>query len=190
MAKNDQQEAYERVLSTTLARVVDFLRFAEAKNAALLTFASAWIIGSVNFLTDSNRLSADWRLAFVVALPLFAIGALSALISFLPKTYLPKFHKDPDQSKALLYFGDAGSFAPAAYKDRVRERYYPTEGETVNRNYLDDLAIQIAVNSQITTRKLSFFNAGALIVLLALLVLSIPAACTLWTAVTALFGTT
>jgi hypothetical protein len=188
MAKDDQQEGFEKVLSSTLARVIGFLKFAEAKNAALLTFASAWIIGSVNFLTGSNALSPEWRLAFTMALPLFALGALSPLISFLPKTYLPKFHKDPDQSKALLYFGDAATFAPAAYKERIRERYYPPEGETATRNYLDNLSIQIAVNSQIVTRKLSFFNAGALIVLIALLVLSIPATRALWKAVAALTG--
>jgi hypothetical protein len=36
------REAFGDMLSAALARVVDFLKFAEAKNAALLTFASAW----------------------------------------------------------------------------------------------------------------------------------------------------
>lgn len=57
----------------------------------------------------------------------------------------------------------------------MRERYYPPEGETATRNYLDDLSIQIAVNSQIALRKLHFFYAGALIVGLAILILLIPA---------------
>jgi hypothetical protein len=181
MAKDDQQEAFEKVLSSTLVRVLDFLKFAEAKNAALLTLASAWIIGSINILTGSNSLSPDWRLAFVAALPPLAVGAVLALISFLPKTYLPKFHEDPNQSKSLLYFGDAASFAPAAYQQRVRERYYPPKGETATSNYLDDLSIQIAVNSRIVTRKLSFFNAGALCVLVALLLLFLtPAVRACW----------
>jgi Family of unknown function (DUF5706) len=178
--KDDQQEAFERVLTSTLARILDFLKFAEAKNAALLTFASAWILGTINLLTGSNALAPDFRLAFTVALPIFAIAALTAILSFLPKTSLPGFHKDPDQAKALLYFGDAASFAPAAYKERIRERYYPPENGSATRNYLDDLSIQIAVNSQITTRKLGFFNRGAGFLLVALAVLAVPAARALW----------
>jgi hypothetical protein len=178
--KDDQQEAFERVLTSTLARVLDFLKFAEAKNAALLTFASAWIIGTVNLLTGSNTLTPDFRLAFTAALPLFAVAALTAILSFLPKTSLSGFHRDPDQAKALLYFGDAASFAPAAYKERIRERYYPPANESATRNYLDDLSIQIAVNSQITARKLGFFNRGAGFVLAALAVLAIPAVSALW----------
>lgn len=186
--KDDQQEAFERVLISTLTRVLDFLKFAETKNAALLTFASAWILGSINFLTGSNALAADWRIAFIVALPLFAVAALIAILSFLPKTLLLGFHHDPDQAKALLYFGDAATFAPAAYKERIRERYCPPENESATRNYLDDLSIQIAVNSQITSRKLRFFNRGAGFVLAALVVLAIPAVQAFWRIVAPYLG--
>ena len=180
MAKNDQQEAFEKLLSSVLGRVVDFLnRFAEAKNAALLTFSSAWILASTTLLTGT-ALNDDWRIGFAVALPLFVAAALIAVVSFLPKTHLPNFHKDPEQARALLYFGDAASFAPAAYRERIRERYYPPDGESATRNYLDDLSIQIAVNSQITARKLRFFNTGAYAVLLAFVALGVPAVRILW----------
>lgn len=42
MVKNDQQEAFEKILTSNLMRAIDFVKFAEAKNAALLTFNSAW----------------------------------------------------------------------------------------------------------------------------------------------------
>jgi Family of unknown function (DUF5706) len=171
--KNDQQEAYERVLTSSLARVLDFLKFAETKNAALLTFASASILASVSNLNNA-ALGSEWRAAFTFALPLFIFTALTALYSFLPKTLLGSFHKDPEQTKALLYFGDAASFAPAAYKQRILERYFPPENESATQNYLDDLAVQIAVNSQITKRKLAIFNTGAMIVVLAIIVVSVP----------------
>jgi hypothetical protein len=130
--KDDQQEAFEKLLST-LARTVDFVKFAETKNAALLTFSSAWILGSINYLTGTKPLPDDWRMAFTVAVVLFAIAAVIAIVSFIPKTVLGKFHKDPEQAKALLYFGDAATFSPAAFRDRVRERYYPNEGESATR---------------------------------------------------------
>ncbi|MBC2804801.1 Pycsar system effector family protein [Rhizobium ruizarguesonis] len=172
--KNDQQEAFERVLVTSLARVVDFLKFAEAKNAALLTFASAWIIGSINLLNGSNKLSDDWRACFTIALPILSAAALLSLFSFLPRTLLGRFHKDPEQKKALLYFGDAATFSPAAYKDRVWDRYNPPDNESATRSYLDDLAVQIAVNSQITTRKLKIFNAAAFFIVVAMLAILAP----------------
>lgn len=173
--KNDQQEAFERVLTTTLARVLDFLKFAEAKNAALLTFSSAWIIGSINFLNGSRAIGENWVVSFTIALPLFVISGVISLISFLPRTKLMRFHKDPEQSRALLYFGDAALFETSSYRDRIRERYHPPEGETATRNYLDDLSVQIAVNSQITKRKLTMFNCAAFVVLAAIATLIVPA---------------
>jgi len=185
--KDDQQEAFERVLTTTLTRVVDFLKFAEAKNAALLTFASAWILASINLLNGA-ALASSWRIAFSTALPFFAFSGLVTLLSFLPRTLLARFHKDPEQKKALLYFGDAATFAPAAYKERAQERYRPPENHSATQNYLDDLAVQIAVNSQITRRKLRFFLTAASSVLVALCVLFLCAAWMLWQAAAAHFG--
>lgn len=94
MAKNDQQEAFERVLTSTLSRVTEFLKFAEAKNAALLTFASAWILASVNLLHGSAQMQPEWRTALTCALPLFAVAALVAIVSFLPKTLLSRFQAE------------------------------------------------------------------------------------------------
>lgn len=185
--KNDQQEAFERVLTSILTRVVDFLKFAETKNAALLTFASASIVASVSNLNNA-ALAEKWRIAFTLALPLFILAALIALYSFLPKTLLNRFHKDPDQSKALLYFGDAATFAPAAYKQRVWERYLPPENESATQNYLDDLAIQIAVNSQITKRKLTIFNTGAVVIFLAILIVGVPGILNLWRLLSSIVG--
>jgi hypothetical protein len=41
MPRDDQEEAFDKLLSAHLARTQDFVKFAEAKNAALLTFSSA-----------------------------------------------------------------------------------------------------------------------------------------------------
>jgi hypothetical protein len=177
---NDEQEAFERVLGSTLARTIDFLKFAETKNAAMLTFASAWILALANLLNNSAVLSPIWRMAVAAALLCFVFAALCAIVSFLPRTLLAGFHKDPEQARSLLYFGDAACFSPAAFRDRIRERYLPADGESATRNYLDDLSIQIAVNSQITKRKLSFFDFEACFVLLAVAVLSVPALGSLW----------
>ncbi len=164
MAKNDQQEAYERCLTNSLARVVEFLKFAETKNAAVLTFASAWLLAGLSFLTGTSAEHLAWRPAFLLAMCLFAASALAALFSFLPKLDLGKHHRDPERAKALLFFGDAATFEPWAYRDRVRQRYQPPQEHSATESYLDDLAVQIVVISQITVRKFRIFNAAVLLV--------------------------
>lgn len=42
MARNDQQDSYEKLLSASHGRMLDLVKFAETKNAALLTFCSGW----------------------------------------------------------------------------------------------------------------------------------------------------
>jgi hypothetical protein len=52
MTTKEQREALEKTLTGTLSRTVDFLKFAETKNAALLTFASAWLLALANVLAS------------------------------------------------------------------------------------------------------------------------------------------
>jgi Family of unknown function (DUF5706) len=174
MTTAKQKEALSAILSDTLSRVIDFLKFAEAKNAALLAFSSAWIVASANLLT-SGHLSGGLLIAFAIALPFFIASALVSIWSFLPRRKLPTFHRDPNQSKNLIYFGDISTFDAAAYKQRVRERYVSEDGPTAE-SYLDDLAIQVAVNSKIANAKFTFFNIGATCVLFAMLVLAVASA--------------
>ena len=62
--RDDQEEAFEKILSSQLTRTIDFVKFAETKNAALLTFSSAWIIGAINLLTGQATLPLGYNVAF------------------------------------------------------------------------------------------------------------------------------
>jgi hypothetical protein len=75
MSTNDQQEAFEKLLGSNLARVFDLVRFAETKNAALLTFASAWILAMLNLLSSERTLPPGFASAFLAAFRLFNLGA-------------------------------------------------------------------------------------------------------------------
>ena len=173
--KNDQEEAYEKVLSSTLARVIDFVKFAEAKNAALLTFASAWILASINFMYGASKISDPHLIwAFNWALPLFTIGAIISFVTFLPEISLDQFHKDPEKRKSLLFFGDAATFSPAIYKERLEEFYLPGDGHWATQKYLEDLSIQINVNSKIAVKKFRFFKVAACSVFSAIVLLLYP----------------
>lgn len=172
---NVQQEAFEKLLAANLARTIDFVRFSETKNAALLTFSSAWILTSINILNGNSTLAVDWKAALNVALPLFIVAALISILSFFPRTNLSSFHRNPERAKALLYFGDAASFSPESYRDRLKERYMPPANRCANQNYLDDLSVQINVNSSIAVRKFAFFKCAAIVALMGIAALLVPA---------------
>jgi len=171
--KDDQEEAFEKVLATQLGRNIDFVKFAETKNAALLTFSSAWIIGSINLLTGQAVLPAGYPTAFCVALPLFAVAGLICILSFVPQV-LDRFHQHNQNDRSLLYWGHIAEIPVARYHERVTERYKPAESHSVTERYLDDLCVQISVNARIATRKFTMFNIAAGCVFAAIFVLALP----------------
>ena len=59
MATTEQRETLEGALSSTLSRTIDFLKFAETKNAALLTFASAWLLALASLLASDRLLGSN-----------------------------------------------------------------------------------------------------------------------------------
>src|SRR4051794_33193573 len=93
MAKNDQQDAYEKVLAASLARVIDLVKFAEAKNAALLAFTSAWTVAIANLMARENSTPLAFAAFMPISGALFLIAALLALYSILPRVDLSKFFK-------------------------------------------------------------------------------------------------
>ena len=176
MTQEKGRKAFSDVLSNTLARVTDFLKFAETKNAALLTFASAWTFAAFSTLTGERAPVGVVGGAFRLALVLFAMAAVVMVVSFLPKLNLYAFHRDPAQPKNLLYFGHIAEFDTAVFRLRVQERYLAQGEQPITDEYLDDLMVQISANSKITRRKFIMFNVGAGLVLLALFVLALAAA--------------
>lgn len=154
--------------------MIDFVKFAEAKNASLITFCSIWIGSILTILRFNQALPLGYEFYLPIVLPLFMIATIIALSAFFPRL-LHHFHKSGDGPKNLLFFGDIATFAPAAYAARLRERYLPPQDEAYARSYLDDLEIQIAVHGAIAARKFRRFNCAALVVMAAFAILAIPA---------------
>jgi hypothetical protein len=180
MSVNDQQEAFEKLLGSNLARVFDLVRFAETKNAALLTFASAWILAMLNLLSSDRTLPAGFAPAFLAALPLFAMAAVVCVVSFLPKIDISRRdpaarHGETGQHRNLLFFLDIAALPLPAYEAAARARYWPDPGNAASEAYLSDLAREVAVNSRIVARKFRLFNLGARIVCCAIAILLAPA---------------
>lgn len=174
MGTANHDEAYDKLLTALLGRVLDMLRFAEAKNAALLAFASAWIVGIVNLLSSGKTLPPGYEGVCRVALPLFIVAATVAIASLLPKLQTSTFTGDPKgQFQNLLYFGDIADMTVDGFRDDVRAAYRQT-GDAPTDAYLRDLEAQIAINSKITRRKHRMFNVGAIAALIAVATVSVP----------------
>lgn len=180
----EQETAFEKVLSASLSRTVDFVKMAEAKNAALLAFASAWIVAIMNLLTGKSPLPLHYDLALRIAMPFFAIAALTAIYSFLPRM-LKHFHQEESGAKNLLFFGDVATFKVAELRERMAERYSPPSAHACSQAFLDDLCVQISVNAKIAVRKFRMFNIAAMCVLIAVSALGAPP---VYWAITAICG--
>lgn len=171
-----QRETAETALASTFSRTVDFLKFAETKNAALLTFASAWLLALANLIAGDRISDRASRIAIAVAILLFALATLIALYSFFPKLNLDRLFRDPNSKRSLLYFNDIAKFEATAYVQHFRERYANDPDQGISDAYLHDLAVQVSANSSITRRKFLIFNVAAAFVMLALAVLTIRGA--------------
>lgn len=173
MAKNDQQDSFEKHLSANHSRMTDLVKFAETKNAALLTFCSVWMGSIIVMLRSADELPMGYRTAFLVVLPFLAIAAVITLISFLPRL-LHHYHRPAEASNNLLYFSDVAKISTDRFGEALRERYFPSEGQSATEAYLDDLALQAAIQAKIAQRKFTFFNNAGRLVLASFICMAIP----------------
>ncbi|MCU1225108.1 MAG: hypothetical protein JWQ42_3201 [Edaphobacter sp.] len=152
----------KKILVANLQRVVDFLKFAEAKNAALLALSSAWILATIGLECGEHSLPGLFRFAVPLALIFVLCAGILTAISFFPKIKLPIFmggRKAGPHPKNLLFFGDIASMTVKTFAQEIRTRYYPDKDEQ-REEYLHDLTVQINVNSMITLKKMAFFKWG------------------------------
>jgi hypothetical protein len=173
MAKNDQEEAFEKILAANLQRTLDFLKYAETKNGALLTVASAWALAILALLTREKPLPDNLRSLFLISLPFIIATVLVAIWSFAPRTGLSRFlggKRAGPHAPNLLYFGELSALTVAVVERDLRERYYPRDEHVTTDGYIHDLSVQLGVNSQIVRRKLRFFSVGLVLMALAILV--------------------
>lgn len=174
MKTSNSSEGYEKLLTAQLGRVMDMLRFAEAKNAALLTFASAWIAGIVNLISSGKAFPPGYHAACLFALPLFIVAAIIAVSSLLPKLSTSTFTGAPKgQSKNLLFFGDIAELAVDQFQLGFRDAYRRADG-SVSQVYLADLEVQVSINSKIAVRKHRLFNIGAIVATIAISAFVVP----------------
>jgi hypothetical protein len=187
MASHDQDAAFERMLSTNLVRAVDWLKYGEAKNAALLAFASAWLAVTANLLVTAHekQMPASIAVLLFAAELLFLLGAGQAIAGLLPKTDPREFEPQPRKrllqkvfgrhrtagNNNLLFFGYIRDMSAQELKQAMEARYYPEPGKVLTEDYVTDLCDQAVITSQIAQQKADSFWRGMLFVFLALVLL-------------------
>lgn len=161
---DEQEKALDQIMTANLARTIDFVKFAEAKNAALLTFASGWLLASATVaLKPAAQAHAEVRLGLMVGGPFLAMAAITALRSFLPQINLRSLMQSRAETSNLLFFGDIARLEAAKAGDVMRTRYVASvpAGRRLSDDYFVDLGCQIAINSQIASRKYRQFSWAA-----------------------------
>lgn len=151
------------MLLGNLQRAIDFLRYAEAKNAALLTLSSALAVALSGLLLNAN-VPSGLKGGLGLSLLLAIVAALFALSTFMPRLHVPTFlggKPAGPHPKNLLFFGDIASLTIIEFKQLLAERYGPPDAHVLKSGYLDDLHLQVLINSQITDGKMRVFRIGA-----------------------------
>ena len=173
---SDPQDAYVQMLTANLQRALDFLKFAEAKNGALLALASAWIGISLNLESSGKALPSGFAISIPLALLCALCAGILAMVSLLPRLHLPSFlggKRAGPHPPNLLYFGDIRALPIKTLEQEMPARYLST-GQGYRQEYIHDLTVQLSVNSEITIRKMHLFNWGMRFILLGGVVLLLP----------------
>lgn len=152
-------------LAGLIPQIHDAVRFAEAKNAMMVTLTSAGVFGSVTLLCQAN-LPRPMDLALLACLPLLLSAGTLALLSFLPRLEGISGGRKRPTAPSLCFFGAIARFEPEYYLQLVAERF---QEKTAERDPLcRDYAAQAVINSRIAMRKLLLFRLSVVICLVCL----------------------
>lgn len=156
----------ENRLQNIFSSVNDWLKFAEAKNAALFAASSTLIIAVLKEISILKWLELwlPYRIGIGIYVGLLitqlALSATICLYSFLPQIkHLPLApQKEPKDTDNLLFYGDIAHYEPTYYLRCL----YKQQGEhVISTMPLEvDYARQIVVNSRIALRKYHLFTAA------------------------------
>jgi hypothetical protein len=166
----------EERLRTVLGTVSEWLKFAEAKLAALVVVNGAAVFGAAQILGSLS--TPEWRVNFYLwsFIVLASLAGVVALVGILPKTALPWIRSTGKslQSDNLLFFGHIEKYRPDEYLRALAEVAGEAEGTRtpLERQYAE----QIIINSRIASTKYTLFRWAAWITLSAVLtpILAIP----------------
>lgn len=157
----------EERLGKLLDRVIDWLKFAEAKNTAAVGLASTGLGVIVTFLVAGPTLPPLAGVGMGIGAFTMMVSLMLAVASFLPTTNLEKHlasrPEPPGRVDNLLFYGHVARYEPQSLVQAMAEHYFRVGEEAVPSKYALDIAGQIVINARITVRKLAFFKYSLLL---------------------------
>ena len=144
-------------LQDILNLVSDWLRFAEAKNAAVLAAAGIFLSALLSIRAEEHPLLTMY---FWLSLFFLSISAFLAICSFVPQLKAPNLFvrsvdENPD-AKVPIYFSDIASMTYDELHGTLSKLGSSSEEAGLERHYIQ----QIHTNSLNATRKFAIFKAS------------------------------
>jgi hypothetical protein len=153
-----KESRMKELLQSIFCNVNDWLKYAEAKNAAFLAFLGAAIFCILQVIPEKSDMSLLILLYFGQLLIFFSAAVVVVLLSFTPIIRIPKLigRQKEHTNENLLFYGDIVNYDSRGYLEAVSKSYCIDYDK--NSKLLFDYAEQIIVNSQIAIRKYVAFN--------------------------------
>ena len=146
------------ILKDIFDNVNNWLKFAEAKNGAIIALNATFIFGilKLGIINDDNG-NSFLNYYLYIAIFMLTLSIIIALLSFVPRlnhSYI-QFKKPLDKDN-LLYFGDIAKYTPSKYEERlnISIKVDDEKNSTLNTYYIN----QIVINSKITFIKFKQFE--------------------------------
>jgi Family of unknown function (DUF5706) len=167
MATSEQRDVEVRLIDL-LARIIDWLKFAEAKNTGAVGLSSTGLGVIVTFLVAGPPVPDIAGAGMAIGAVTLMLSLMLAVASFLPSTNLEKHligeRTDPGPGDNLIFYGHIARYEPRALVKAIAEHYFGLSGEAAEPTRFSlDLAGQIVTNAHITVRKLEFFRYSLLL---------------------------
>lgn len=141
---------------------VGWLKYAEAKNAALAAIAAGSLYAAINIATSHD----NYVIVVVVGCSgaFFLLSLTVAVVSFVPITnpsFIALLETDRPEKAApnLFFFGDLADLSEIQLIEQIGPRMKSADRGGAD-SHISDLAAQVIANSRIAERKLAFFEWG------------------------------
>jgi hypothetical protein len=157
----------EETLKTIFANINDWLRFAEAKNGAIIAVNGAAIFGILKSLTEDKDLKV--LVCFILLLLIISICVI--IYSFIPqlvglKNYSKLSQEEFDKNKKelnSLFFGSLVNLTSVQFLDLIS--YKSAKEQEEIKGIHVDYANQIIINSEIAMTKFLLFRVASILTL-------------------------
>lgn len=170
-------ENYEKLLAANLARITDWLKFSETKNAALLALASGWTVASTNVALRKEGIPTGYEWVLPLSIAFLLIAILRLIWSFMPRVsiaaFLPKSARRY-RGVNLLFYGDIAGVDLSDIPAELESRYMPASKDNYRSEYLADMSQQLQILSCIAQGKFKAFRTAGWLCFIGLVVLTLP----------------